>query len=319
MSDKILNPNLNAAAVPVLAAAPAGKEAATAALAAQKARADALKQRISEINSQYDDLKIIAVKPINDERKAAGDAAEAELTRLQKIIDADPDSLEAQMARLQIESINRGLFVLFRNLDSLSYQNFLKRDAAQKAEIRQAEVASSAPAAANQRTAGMLDQFFGGKTRDLRGDLNRSLRAIPDLVASERDAYDSGVKAVSRPAADLLGRVSMIKRGMNQATPESLDSLKEQIDNLPDDYDKLSKAVDGLNARGDAMLKIDDQIKKSVSTDNLPDGVSPEIQVAIAAALQKAFARLSEMLARLFGRAHAMRSLETENYPGQGV
>ncbi|MDR3644333.1 MAG: hypothetical protein P4M02_04575 [Clostridia bacterium] len=318
MNDKSmnLNPNL-AAAVPVFNAEPTvtATTAASAAAAAQKAREAALKKRIDEINFQYDDLKSIATKPISDERKAAADAAEAESNRLQAIIDANPDSIEAQMARLQIENLNRSLLVLFKNLDTLAYQNSLKLDAAKNAEIRQAEVASS-PAAANQKTAGMLAKFFGGKSRDLRGDLNRSLRDIPARVSSERDAYEAGVKAVSRPAADLLGRIKMINRNMTIDTPESLNSIKDDIDCLPADFDKLSKAADGLTERGDALLKIDEQMRKSISTDNLPPDVSPETHAAIAAALQKAFARIGEMIARLFGRAPAPIVVETYQGPG---
>ena len=127
--------NQNDGAVPAFPRVAPAKTAADLAEAKRRLRDEELERRIDAVRQKYDRLKRIAADPINDQREAARIAAEAELTRLQGIIDRDPDSLEAQMARLEIANINRNMSALFARLDAAAYRNVVKIDAAKSQEI----------------------------------------------------------------------------------------------------------------------------------------------------------------------------------------
>ena len=293
--------NQNGGAVPTFPRVAPAKTAEDLAEAKQKARDAELQQRIDAVHQKYDRLKRIAAEPINAQREAARIAAEAQLTRLQGIIDRDPDSLEAQMAQLEIANINRNLSKLFAALDAAAYRNAAKIDAAQNQEILAVRHGGSG---IGGRQPGLLARLFLKQAGNTYESLYKDLHAIPADVAAAHDEYEAKNQAAAGPAGALLARVGLIRRELGRATPESLKVAKHEFDRLPGDVKEVLDLAEGLEGRGGDMSTLDDRIRRAVSVDALPAELDQETRRAMAAAIEKAMAAISALLLRFFGRRH---------------
>jgi hypothetical protein len=293
--------NQNCGAVPAFPRVAPAKTAADLAEAKRRLRDEELEQRIDAVRQKYDRLKRIAAEPINAQREAARIAAEAELTRLQGIIDRDPDSLEAQMAQLEIANINRNLSALFAKLDAVAYRNAVKINDAKNQEILSV---TQGDGGKGGRQPGLLARLFAGQTKNARESLYNDLNAIPADVAAAHDEYEAKNQAAAGPAGALLARVGLIRRELGRATPESLRVAKHEFDRLPGDVKEVLDLAEGLEGRGGDMSTLDDRIRRALSADALPAELDQETRRALAAAVEKAMAAISALLLRFFGRRH---------------
>jgi len=296
--DTIKPASQDGAAVPAFPRVAPAKTAADLAEAKRRLRDEELEQRIDAVRQKYDRLKRITAEPISAQREAARVAAEAELTRLQGIIDRDPDSLEAQIARLEIANINRNLSALFARLDAAAYRNVVKIDAAKSQEILAVRQGNGG---IGGRQPGLLARLFRGQAENAGDSLYKDLQAIPADVAAAHAEYQAENQAVAGPAGVLLARVGLIRRELGRATPESLEAAKRELDRLPAAVEEVLKSAESLKGQGD-MAKLEDGIRRAVSDDARLDNLDPEAHRAMTAAIEKALAAISALFARLFGR-----------------
>ena len=238
--------NQNGGAVPAFPRVAPAKTAADLAEAKRRLRDEELERRIDAVRQKYDRLKRIAAEPINAQREAARIAAEAELTRLQGIIDRDPDSLEAQMARLEIANINRNLSALFARLDAAAYRNVVKIDAAKNQEILAVRQGDSG---IGGRQPGLLARLFRGQAENAGDSLYKDLQAISGRCRGGARGIQAENQAVAGPAGVLLARVGLIRRELGRATPESLEAAKRELDRLPAAVEEVLKSAESLKGR----------------------------------------------------------------------
>ena len=293
--------NQNGGAVPAFPRVAPAKTAADLTEAKRRLRDEELERRIDAVRHKYDRLKRIAAEPISAQREAARVAAEAELTRLQGIIDRDPDSLEAQMAQLEIANINRNLSALFAKLDAVAYRNVVKINAAKNQEILSV---TQGDGGKGGRQPGLLARLFAGQAKNARESLYNDLNAIPSDAAAAHAEYEAENRALAVAASDLLARVALIRRELGRVTPESLKVAKRELGRLPGDIEEVLDLAEGLECHGGDMSKLDDRIRRAVSAEALPAELDQETRRAMAAAVEKAMAAISALLLRFFGRRH---------------
>ena len=309
-ADAVEPANHGGAAVPVFGRSTRAKTAEDLADVKRRLRDAELEQRIDAVRQRYDDLKRLASEPINAQREAARLAAEAELTRLQGIIDRDPDSLEAELARLEIANINRNLQGLFARLDSAAYRNVVKIDAVKNQEILAVRQGGGG---IGGRRPGLLARLFLKQAKSTSNSLYKDLHAIPSDIAAAQAEYEAKNGTVTGPSGTLLARIWLIRRELGRATPESLDAAKRELDHLPAAVEEILKSVESLKGRGD-MAKLEAGIRRAVSDDALLDNLDPGAHRAMTAAIEKALAAISALFARFFGR---WRVLEADVDYGQ--
>ena len=213
--DTIKPASQDGAAVPTFPRVAPAKSTEELAEVKQRVRDAELQQRIDAVHQKYDRVRRIAAEPINAQREAARIAAEAELMRLQGIIDRDPDSLEAQMAQLEIANINRNLSTLFATLDAAAFRNVMKIDAAKNQEIL---AVTQGDGGKGGRQPGLLARLFLKQAGNTYESLYKDLHAIPADVAAAHDEYEAKNQAVAGPAGALLARVGLIRRELGRAT-----------------------------------------------------------------------------------------------------
>jgi hypothetical protein len=172
--------------------------------ASEQARRDA---QIALIERHHQSQSDLAARAIAARRDAAMMEAEDRRRQLQAIINAAPGSAEAQLARLELAAVEKGLQNFLLGLEDISYRHRVRLDHQRAAQIAQAYAASS------QGTCGRL-----GLVRQLLDVAKRRKASDRDRLQADMRRLEEDNKAQVGAAVRTAGRIRQSLAAVDRET-----------------------------------------------------------------------------------------------------